>query len=81
MGKERWEEGRRRVAGVVLAKTNQGDACADDENRNPPSRADRFLEAHLGHDNDEYVTEAHGWIGNREIEVSERLKVQEDRNT
>ena len=81
MGKERWEERRRRVAGVVLAKTYQGHACADDKNSDPPSRADRFFEADLRHNNDEYVSEAHGWVGDREIEVSERLKVQEDRNS
>ncbi len=65
----------------MLAKTYQGHACADDMNGDPADRADRFFEADLRHDNDEYVSEAHGWVGDREIEVSERLKVQEDRNS
>jgi hypothetical protein len=66
---------------IKLSKSYQDDACADDENRNPPEGADRFLEADLRHDNDEYVPQAHGWVGDREIEISECLKVQEDRNT
>ena len=66
---------KRSLQGGSLAKTYQGHACADDENGDPPYRADRFFEADLRHDNDEYVSEAHGWIGHREIKGSERLKV------